>query len=58
MLQRQDAVRNSTRSFRPVPETLKIVTLLALAGLTLPFLVSNKAEMPGDSGYPTSLYGP
>ena len=60
MLQRQDALRTSTRSYHPVPERFKIIAIAlgALAVLTLLFIVSNKAEMPGDLGYPTSLYGP
>ena len=60
MLQRQDAVRNSTRSDPPVPGTFKIIAiaLAALAGLTLLFIVSDKAEMPGDLGDPALFYGP
>jgi hypothetical protein len=60
MLQRLDAVRNSARSDHSVTGTVKIIAiaLAALTGLTLLFIVSDKAEMPGDSDYPTSLYGP
>ena len=59
MLQRQDALRTK-HSKLPVPERFKIIAIAlgALAVLTLLFIVSNKAEMPGDLGYPTSLYGP
>ncbi len=60
MLQRQDALRESTRSDPPVPGTFKIIAiaLAALAGLTLLFVVSDKAEMPTEMDYPTSLYAP
>jgi len=60
MLERQDAVRNSTRSDPPLPGTFYItaIALAALAGLTLLFIVSDKVEMPADLGYQTSLYGP
>ena len=60
MLQRPDAVRNSTRSDPLVPGTFKIITiaLAALAGLTLLFIVADKAETSGDLTDPSSLYGP
>jgi hypothetical protein len=53
-------VRNSTRSYHPVPETFKIIAiaLSGLAVLTLLVILSNKAEMPSDLVYPTSFYGP
>ena len=54
MLQRLDAVRNSARSDHSVTGTVKIIAiaLAALTGLTLLFIVSDKAEMPGDFGLP------
>ena len=58
MLQRQDALRYSSRNYRPFLGTLEIIALPALAGSTLLFLTSNKVEMPGDLDYTTSLYGP
>ena len=60
MLQRQDALRTSTRSYHPVPERFKIIAiaLVALAGLTLLSIVADTAEMPGHLDYLTSLYGP
>jgi hypothetical protein len=58
MLQRRDVVHYSTRSDPTIPKTLKIIALLALAGLAFLFIVSNTTEMPGDLADPTSLYGP
>ena len=59
LLQRQDGVPNSTRSYRLVPETFKImaVALGVLAVLTWLVIVSDKVEMPVLAD-PTSLYGP
>jgi hypothetical protein len=60
MLQRLDPVRNSTRSYHRFPETFKMIAIAlgGLAVLTLLVMASNRAEMPGDMGDPTSLYGP